>query len=741
LLCLDFTAPLQGQTAREVENLRAFTKLFGYVRYFHPADASAEVPWDAFAVHGVRQVKAARTADELRRILERLFQPIAPTVQIFPARAAPPAARIRPPSDPTGLVTVAWQHLGLGLMGQSVYRSVRVNRDNPAPSAGGFGTVTGSVDAAPYRGKTVRLRGWVRADVAGSANRGQLWLRVDRPGRERGFFDNMGDRPITAREWRPYEIVGQVAENASRIAFGCFLMGRGTVWVDDLELSVRNARGEWTPIPLGNSSFEEADEAGKPRGWFTGTPGYTFTVVRGDAHSGDKALAIQRGAAAMGAPLFPQWPQVGDAVVKQLGVGLAARVPLALDGNDRTAHGSTKAPPFVALMTDLRRVGVDTLNAGDEALRLADVVIAWNVFQHFYPYFDVVPGNWDGELTIALEDALDDRSAGDFLHTLNRLVAALHDGHASVTLEGTAWGHIPVGVDWIEDQVVVTRVTDTTLHPGDIVLALDGGDAVEAVHRRETEMSGSPQWKRSRSMREFGFGYAGTEATLRVRRGTRTFQVALRRTLEPFPERDGAPVRALDPGIWYVDLDRAEMPAIRARLDELARARGVIFDLRGYPKGNHAVLSHLLTAPDTSRAWMHVPKVIYPDRERPAGTTPHGWGLRPAEPRISGRVVFLTDGRAISYAESFMSFVEHYRLAEIVGQPTAGTNGNVNVLTLPGGYQVPWTGMRVVKHDGSPHHLVGIQPTIRVTRTIEGVHAGRDEFLERALAVIRGTRE
>jgi C-terminal processing protease CtpA/Prc len=104
-------------------------------------------------------------------------------------------------------------------------------------------------------------------------------------------------------------------------------------------------------------------------------------------------------------------------------------------------------------------------------------------------------------------------------------------------------------------------------------------------------------------------------------------------------------------------------------------------------------------------------------------------------------VVFLTDGRAISYAESFMSFVEHYRLAEIVGQPTAGTNGNVNVLTLPGGYQVPWTGMRVVKHDGSPHHLVGIQPTIRVTRTIEGVRAGRDEFLERALAVIRGTRE
>jgi C-terminal processing protease CtpA/Prc len=164
----------------------------------------------------------------------------------------------------------------------------------------------------------------------------------------------------------------------------------------------------------------------------------------------------------------------------------------------------------------------------------------------------------------------------------------------------------------------------------------------------------------------------------------------------------------------------------------------VVFDLRGYPNQNHGVLAHLLTSPDTSAAWMRVPMIVYPDRERPAGAVPYGWGLRPAEPHIGGRVVFLTDGRAISYAESFLSFVEHYRLAEIVGQPTAGTNGNVNVLSLPGGYQVPWTGMRVVKHDGSRHHLVGILPTIPATRTIAGVRQGRDELLERGLAVVGG---
>jgi C-terminal processing protease CtpA/Prc len=48
-----------------------------------------------------------------------------------------------------------------------------------------------------------------------------------------------------------------------------------------------------------------------------------------------------------------------------------------------------------------------------------------------------------------------------------------------------------------------------------------------------------------------------------------------------------------------------------------------------------------------------------------------------------------------------------------------------------------FTGMRVVKSDGSRFHLIGIQPTIPVTPTIAGLAAGRDEVLEAALAYVR----
>ena len=83
-----------------------------------------------------------------------------------------------------------------------------------------------------------------------------------------------------------------------------------------------------------------------------------------------------------------------------------------------------------------------------------------------------------------------------------------------------------------------------------------------------------------------------------------------------------------------------------------------------------------------------------------------------------------------------MSFIEGYKLATIVGQPTAGTNGNINPFTLLGNYTISWTGMKVVKHDGSQLHAKGIIPDIYVNKTIDGVKSGKDEFLEKAMKVI-----
>ena len=64
----------------------------------------------------------------------------------------------------------------------------------------------------------------------------------------------------------------------------------------------------------------------------------------------------------------------------------------------------------------------------------------------------------------------------------------------------------------------------------------------------------------------------------------------------------------------------------------------------------------------------------------------------------------------------------------------------MNTVELPGGCRVLFTGMKVLKHDGSQHHGVGILATVPVTRTIQGAVEGRDELLERAIEIVRGAK-
>jgi C-terminal processing protease CtpA/Prc len=186
----------------------------------------------------------------------------------------------------------------------------------------------------------------------------------------------------------------------------------------------------------------------------------------------------------------------------------------------------------------------------------------------------------------------------------------------------------------------------------------------------------------------------------------------------------------------YLDLNRITNADFDAALSKICAGKGVIFDLRGYPNRiSSSILAHLTDSTLTSARW-GFPVIQRPDHQ---DTTYRwdDWQIEPKAPRIHAHAAFLVDVSAISAAETFLGIVEHYRLADLVGEPTAGTNGVVTSILLPGRYSIPFTGMRVLKQDGTRHHGVGILPTIPVSRTIEGVAAGRDEQLERAIEVVR----
>ncbi len=724
---------------REIQNLRAFTKLYGYIRYFHPSDEASQIDWEKLAIFGVEKVKGAADSQELQSVLEKLFLPVAPTIRIYPSGDTLPDPMLGLPADTAGLEVVTWQHKGIGFgSANSAYISIRLNRENIL-KPGMPGILGQSIDAGGLRGKKIKMDVRVRALVDGPGNQGQLWLRVDRESGGRGFIDNL-DRPIVSDQWKEYEITGRVDEDASKLVFGAILNGHGKMWLDDFRLLVLSDGGEWNPVEIKNPGFEIGEEGRTPDGWTAQSPLYTYKIQKYDEPAGGRYLLIENSGQKISGPLFEKHAEVDEAANKELGAGLSAWIPLALYSDEKGTLGRNEKYRFDELAAELEAEDFGILTVDHVSVRLADVVIAWNIFQHFYPYFDEVSVNWNEELTIALKSALNDQSEKDFFYTLSRLVAGLHDGHGFVfhSMLSDRAG-LPVRVDWIENDVVVTATQDPSrFQIGDIIQSIDGVKAEKELAEAEIFLSGSPQWKRWRSLQQFGYGEQGSLAKLKIKRGSEVLEFEAKRTQkQPIPDKTQPSIQEVEDDIFYVNLSQATWPEIKNKIQDLAAARGVIFDLRGYPNGNHQVICHLLKEDDTSKAWMQIPLIIYPDQKNIVDYQRMGWGLTAQEPHIQGKVVFIVDGRAISYAESFMSFIEHYKLAEIVGQPTAGTNGNVNPFTLPGGFRISWTGMKVVKHDGSQHHLIGILPNMPVERTVRGVIEGRDEFLERALELVK----
>ena len=671
-----------------------------------------------------------------------------------------------------------------------------VLRSEKVASPGPFGNLMQYLDAAGYRGRQVRLRASVRIESAGA--RAALWLRVDRPNKQTGFFDNMMDRPIVSSDWASYEINGEVIEDATGIAFGVMLVGgEGTVYIDNVSFEaagkierapvVEHARpltsrgvenltafarlygyvrhfhpsdeafrADWDALAIdGVRAVEDAagprelvrklEELFRPVAPRLRVITASAPAPKLDLGSGGKLISWKHhgfGSGTSAAGIYRSERVTVEApgsglpapFVANLGEGVQALVPMALFVDEKGTLPHSAQVPATARTIRYR--------AEDRATRIAGVIIAWNILEHFYPYFDVVNTDWPK----ALETGLRSAAAGseqDYLVTLRRLMVALKDGHARV-IPGAGGVGAPVAWDWIEDRLVITYVPDAQGPPiaaGDTVLSIDGKPTAKALAQAEAQCSGAtPQWVRFRALGELALGPPDRPLVLEIepfREPSARHTVTLKRTAggqavsDPRPEK----ISELKPGIYYVDLTRIGDADWKAATQRLERASGIVFDLRGYPSLGPDWLTHLSHTAMTSQQW-HVPLVTEPDHRHMKFERTGEWNLQPATPYLEAKRAVLTNGSAISYAESTMGIVEHYKLGEIVGSTTAGTNGNVNSIRIPGGYTLTWTGMKVLKHDGSQHHGIGIKPTIPVARTRAGVHAGHDEVLERGIRAV-----
>ena len=113
---------------------------------------------------------------------------------------------------------------------------------------------------------------------------------------------------------------------------------------------------------------------------------------------------------------------------------------------------------------------------------------------------------------------------------------------------------------------------------------------------------------------------------------------------------------------------------------------------------------------------------------------------QPALPHYAGRVAILVDEVTQSQAEYTAMALRVAPDVAVIGSTTAGADGNVSAITLPGNLGGYITGLGVFYPDQSPTQRIGIIPDSTVKPTVAGITEGRDEVLEWAIDWIFGVK-
>lgn len=720
-----------GRDAR----VAAFAKLYGVIRYFYPGDSAQDVDWDRLAVLGVAEARAARDEADLQVRLRALFDPLGPDIEIAREGDAFPTSiiDITPP-------LVAWRYSGFPSDVGGVYHSERTARLEAGTD---FTAVTTTLDGHALRGKTLRLRGEIKPLSPLKTNALGLWLRVDREGDQAGFFENSATRAKPGTDWQWHEIVGRVDGDADVVYVG-FAMQFGDTKKPEaalkrLTLEVKDGAGHWAPIEI--PALRLAVDSASKAWWLTG--GVTKNIdLSWDAAERDVgALRVRYQSDSSNGQLFDAPAAAGKTAEFKLGAGLKARVALTLS-DARAKPAAEHATALCALKTRLAALPAPQKNIASVDVRQADIVVAWSVFAHFYPYWDVINVDWDAQLLRSLSDAEATDTRALHKRTLQMLVVPTQDAHGTVS-DRTAGkrGLLPIEIEPIGGQwVVVASVVPERVRVGDVVMTIDGVDIAQSKPQFESLAAGQPSSRPWKAIDALLSGPLGESRTLSLQGADGDIvEVTLRFDASPPPPLPRpAAIAELKPGLWYLDVARVDVAMFNAHLDKLSKARAVVFDIRGYPKDfwvTRGLLAHLLKAKEQG-TWVHVPQYIGPFGEL-AGHHERGWNLEPQAPHFGGRAMFLANGGTISQAELITGYAQDQRLGTLVGSTTRGVDGNITAIDTPSGFRIIFTGMKVTHHDGTTrYHAIGTVPDVAVEPTLAGIRAGRDEVLEAALKLL-----
>lgn len=390
----------------------------------------------------------------------------------------------------------------------------------------------------------------------------------------------------------------------------------------------------------------------------------------------------------------------------------------------------------------------------DDGLRLLGAFRFWNAFEYFSPNVDITRIDWDQALRNAIDDMLAARDRTGYERALGRLTAQTGDGHVMLETPDLSFvrfygNHcLPCTFLSIDGEVVVKAVPADckTLQPGDVLLAVDGMTMADRI----AELSGYfplPEPDKFANVLFYPLmSVAGETSRVTLRRDGEelTVEVANRTGYYggPAPAESGL---MEDGRIGYIAPGTLQEGELEELMETFADTDGLVVDLRQYPSVIITyLLAEYLNPTPTTFAILEFPSLADPGRffqmsySSGAGAMAQQ-GLSDSTepvPLYTGKVVLLMDETSQSRAEFAIMSLRQAPGAVVVGSPSVGADGDALYITLPGGCRTRFTTLGVLTPEGEETQRVGLQPDVVCTPTVEGIAAGRDELLEKAVELI-----
>ncbi|MBE5318724.1 peptidase S41 [Pedobacter sp. MR2016-19] len=389
----------------------------------------------------------------------------------------------------------------------------------------------------------------------------------------------------------------------------------------------------------------------------------------------------------------------------------------------------------------------------DAGFRLLSLYRYWNMINYFFPYRHLTDKKWDTVLEEYIPKFLNAQDKLAYELTAAQLIGEVNDTHANLwggreksnALRGTKFAAFKA--EFVENQLVVVDYFNpefsglAKVKIGDVITHVNGKTINSLVDSLKPYYPASNSAARFRDMsidllrspnNTIALNYLSEGQKRQV--NVPTYERKDLRMYHWYKVDSSQKCYKLLPGnIGYITLaniKQEDIPEIKKAFKE---TKGIIIDIRNYPNTfvPFSLGSYFVTKP-TSFVKFTTGNPDNPGEfvflEGPKITSDNN--------KYKGKLVVLVNENSQSQAEYTAMAFHSVKNSTIVGSTTAGADGNVSSIFLPGGLRTMISGIGVYYPNGKETQRVGIVPEIVVKPTIKGILNGKDEVLERAIKVI-----